>query len=350
MTVGQFLQTNYTTQTGTVYPLAIDADWAVAARLVDNFAPHAQATPDMTVALDAGHLFNGATLVEVAAQSSGAIAAPVANPRIDRIVIDRASGAVAVVAGSEAASPVPPAIPAGKAPVAQVLLQTTSTAIANSMLVDERDLGALGLASGAYTAVGTAATFDVGTAAGDVVQLDAGGRLPAVDGSQLTGLNAVPSGAVVPFAGSATPAGWLLCYGQAVSRTTYAALFGAIGTAFGSGDGSTTFNLPDLRGRAPFGVDDMGGTAANRLGSSTSGGITGIASLGATGGDQKHTLTSGEISSGLGTFVTSISQANDGWSGGGPGTVSYTTGSVGGGGGAHNNTPPAIILNYIIKA
>ena len=71
MTVGQFLQTNYTTQTGTSYPLAIDADWAVATRLVDNFAPHAQATPNMTVALDAGHLFNGATLTEVAAQSTG---------------------------------------------------------------------------------------------------------------------------------------------------------------------------------------------------------------------------------------------------------------------------------------
>jgi len=60
----------------------------------------------------------------------------------------------------------------------------------------------------------------------------------------------VPPGVVLPFAGTSAPAGFLLCGGQAVSRATYAALFAAIGTTFGAGDGSTTFNLPDLRGRA----------------------------------------------------------------------------------------------------
>jgi microcystin-dependent protein len=59
---------------------------------------------------------------------------------------------------------------------------------------------------------------------------------------------------VLPFAGAATPPGWLLCQGQAVSRSTYADLFGVIGTAFGVGDGSTTFNLPDLRDRAAVGA------------------------------------------------------------------------------------------------
>lgn len=360
MTVGQFLQTNYTTQTGTAYPLAIDADWAVAARLVDNFAPHAQATPNMSVALDAGHLFNGAALTEVAAQSTGTITAPVSNPRIDRVVIDRVSGAVSVVTGTEAASPSPPAIPAGKAPVAQVLLQTSSTVIANSMLTDERDLGALGLASGAYTAIGTAATQNVGTAAGNVVQLDSSGRLPAVDGSQLTGLAAVPSGVVVPFAGSSAPAGWLLCYGQAVSRTNYAALFTVIGTVFGSGDGSTTFNLPDLRGRAAFGVDNMGGTAAERLGAGKIGGVTGSASLGATGGEQSHTLTATEQAS-MNVSVSGSVTAYSGSAnpGGYPalsdnsGTVSgfsvSASGTATGGGAAHNVTPPAIVLNHIIK-
>src|SRR5579872_3849736 len=349
MTVGQFLQTDYTAQTGTAYPLAIDADWAVAARLVDNFAPHAQATPNMTVALDAGHLFNGATLTEVAAQSTGTIAAPVSNPRIDRVVIDRVSGAVSVVTGTEAPSPSPPAIPAGKAPVAQILLQTNSTTIGNSMLTDERDLGALGLASGAYTAVGTAATQNVGTAAGNVVQLDSSGRLPAVDGSQLTGLSAVPSGVVAPFAGSSAPAGWLLCYGQAVSRTTYAALFTAIGTTFGSGDGSTTFNLPDLRGRAAFGVDNMGGAAANRITTGGSG-ISGSA-LGAVGGAEIVTLTVAQMPS----HNHSYTQPSGTSTAGGScqlspftSTASANTGSTGGGG-AHNNMPPAIMLNYIIK-
>ena len=56
----------------------------------------------------------------------------------------------------------------------------------------------------------------------------------------------VPVGVVQAFAGNATPAGWLLCDGSAVSRTTYAALFAVIGTTYGTGDGNTTFNLPDL--------------------------------------------------------------------------------------------------------
>lgn len=82
------------------------------------------------------------------------------------------------------------------------------------------------------------------------------------------------TGTVLPFAGSAAPSGWLLCYGQAVSRATYANLFAAIGTAFGVGDGSTTFNVPDLRGRVPAGLDNMGGAAAGNLGVSTTGTTT----------------------------------------------------------------------------
>lgn len=65
----------------------------------------------------------------------------------------------------------------------------------------------------------------------------------------------IPTGSVISFAGQTAPEGWLLCQGQAVSRTTYAQLFAVIGTTFGSGDGSTTFNLPDLRGRVAVGVD-----------------------------------------------------------------------------------------------
>lgn len=57
-----------------------------------------------------------------------------------------------------------------------------------------------------------------------------------------------PLGTILPFGGTSAPAGWMLCQGQALSRTTYAKLFAIIGTAFGTGDGSTTFNIPDLRG------------------------------------------------------------------------------------------------------
>jgi len=91
---------------------------------------------------------------------------------------------------------------------------------------------------------------------------------------------------MVPFGGASAPADWLFCHGQAVSRATFAALFAAIGVTHGVGDGSTTFNLPDMRGRVPAGKDDMGGSAANRLNvtltgtrvSTASGSITGLSS------------------------------------------------------------------------
>lgn len=102
----------------------------------------------------------------------------------------------------------------------------------------------------------------------------------------LTG--AVPVGGLQAYAGATAPAGYLLCFGQAVSRTTYVELFTAIGTAWGVGDNSTTFNVPDFRGRTPFGRDDMGGASANRITSGVSG-INGIL-LGATGGDQRRAL------------------------------------------------------------
>ena len=74
----------------------------------------------------------------------------------------------------------------------------------------------------------------------------------------------VPSGAVAHFAMNTAPTGWLKANGAAISRTTYAALFAAIGTTFGSGDGSTTFNLPDLRGEFLRGWDDSRGVDSGR--------------------------------------------------------------------------------------
>ena len=81
----------------------------------------------------------------------------------------------------------------------------------------------------------------------------------------LTAPGVVPPGAVMDFAGPSAPTGWLLCNGQAVSRTTYAGLFAAIGTYHGAGDGSSTFNLPDYRGRIGVGLDNMGGPDAARM-------------------------------------------------------------------------------------
>jgi microcystin-dependent protein len=115
---------------------------------------------------------------------------------------------------------------------------------------------------------------------------------PAAGGVQTNAVGII--GEVRDFAGpaAAIPSQWYVCAGQAVSRTTYSALFSVIGTTWGAGDGTTTFNLPDLRGRATFGVDNMGGSPANRVTSGVSG-IDGT-TLGAAGGDQnaqEDTLT-----------------------------------------------------------
>lgn len=85
----------------------------------------------------------------------------------------------------------------------------------------------------------------------------------STDGASFGQLTAfMPTGAVLPFAASAAPsAAWLLCDGSAVSRTTQAALFAVIATTYGVGDGTTTFNLPDMRGRMPAGYAASGGNA-----------------------------------------------------------------------------------------
>lgn len=159
----------------------------------------------------------------------------------------------------------------------------------------------------------------------------------------------VPAGIISPYGGAAAPSGWLLCFGQAVSRTTYAGLFAAISTTYGVGDGSTTFNIPDLRGRVVAGQDDMGGTSANRLT-----GITGSVDgdvLGGTGGEEGHVLLQAELPTSTATIATATLNLG---TGGGSG-VNFkiqgsgdTTGALGSGT-AQNNVQPTIILNYIIR-
>jgi microcystin-dependent protein len=182
----------------------------------------------------------------------------------------------------------------------------------------------------------------------------------------------LPPGVIASYAGAAAPAGWLLCYGQAVSRTTYAALFTAIGTTYGTGDGSSTFTLPDMRGRAVAGKDDMGGVAASRITASGTGnpGVDG-ANLGAAGGVDRHTLTTAQMAAhrhwvvaaeGASTTVglTSANQicqtrfvAGD-YAYGMESAATATDATVGrssstGSSEAHPQLQPTIILNYIIR-
>ncbi|MCG5239036.1 LamG-like jellyroll fold domain-containing protein [Azospirillum doebereinerae] len=118
------------------------ANWAVAQRIVGPFAPHAQVTPNLTLALDPGYLLSGTTLTEVNAQNVGPFASPTSGFRIDRVVIDRVTGVASIVVGS-AGSATPPAIPTGKLPVARILLHADTLEITNALVYDERALSDL---------------------------------------------------------------------------------------------------------------------------------------------------------------------------------------------------------------
>lgn len=121
-----------------------------------------------------------------------------------------------------------------------------------------------------------------------------------VTAADLEALAVVPAGTISAYGGASAPSGWLLCDGSAVSRTTYADLFTALGTTFGTGDGSTTFNVPDLRGRFPLGV------AAAGTGST----------LGGSGGSLDHVHSGPSHTHASGSIVTATqntTDSNDQW-------------------------------------
>jgi microcystin-dependent protein len=177
----------------------------------------------------------------------------------------------------------------------------------------------------------------------------------SVTAAKLAAGAAFAAGMVMPTASASAPSGWLMAYGQAVSRSTYADLFTAIGTTYGVGDGSSTFNLPDLRGRVIAGQDDMGGTSANRL-TDQSGGLNGD-TLGDTGGTETHQLTVAEMAAhrhGLGVQDTSgqndyLAGSNNNYGFQVTSNSTYASTTSVGSDTAHNNVQPTIILNYIIK-
>lgn len=149
----------------------------------------------------------------------------------------------------------------------------------------------------------------------------------------------LPIGAIMPFGSDTIPDNWLLCNGQAVSRTDYQELFNTIGTTYGTGDGFTTFNLPNLQGKVPVGKN------AND---------TDFDTLGETGGEKTHTLTLSEMPNHVHNLKTSNQTGNhsDGFIHNGSYELSNEAMSTKdtGGGQAHNNLQPYIVQNYIIKA
>lgn len=179
-----------------------------------------------------------------------------------------------------------------------------------------------------------------------------------------------PPGLLTPFAGAAAPSGYLLCDGSEASRTTFSDLFDVVGTTYGEGDGSTTFNLPDLRGRFVLGLDNMGGASADVVTDPEAD------SLGGVSGEEEHELTIDEMPTHNHTGTTqsagnhnhTVDYAGN-WSTNAPGNLAGTsasnnsttnTRSTGshthtlnvedrGGGEAHNNVPPFIAFNWVIK-
>ena len=139
------------------------------------------------------------------------------------------------------------------------------------------------------------------------------------------------------YAGSTSPAGYLLCDGTAVSRTIYSDLFDVIGTTYGSGDGSTTFNLPNLKGKVVVGQDSND---------------TSFDTLGETGGSkdlQEH------YHNGQTYYDDGYSISNSGYQAGSSGiavvlgNAGHTIKTASAGTGNSGNLQPYIVLNYIIK-
>jgi len=145
-------------------------------------------------------------------------------------------------------------------------------------------------------------------------------------------------GEIKMFAGNSVPTGWFLCDGSAVSRTQYKGLFGIIGTTYGAGNGSTTFNLPDLRGRSPMG-DGAGPGLSNRI-------------VGQGGGEERHTLGGSEIGA-HSHYARSVGGAGS-INAGGNNSDGVTTGQQpltqgAGGNGSHNNMQPYSVIRFIIS-
>ena len=163
--------------------------------------------------------------------------------------------------------------------------------------------------------------------------------------NQIGGSGTGITGEIKIWSTDSAPAGYLLCDGDAISRGTYSSLFAVIGTTYGVVNGSTTFNVPDLRGRVPLGKDNMGGSSADRVTASEADNI------GQGSGSETHTLTESEMPShshGVGVWVGGGSYEAYDVSQGTNSNATITSQTTGNDL-AHNNTQPYQTISYIIK-
>jgi len=163
----------------------------------------------------------------------------------------------------------------------------------------------------------------------------------------------VNTGFILAFGVATPPAGWLACNGSAVSRTTYSDLYALIGTTYGAGDGSTTFNVPDLRGRTLIGTDGLAaGSFTANLGT--------LDNIGGTGGAQNHTLTAAQMPSHTHSQTAQNNCGHDNCNGGWAVNVRedrassrsrYNLNNItsAGGGESHNTVQPSLAISYLIK-
>jgi hypothetical protein len=361
MGTAQYAVSNFTVDDPATIKVKIDGNSEVLRRVGSAYQCYANTPAGMTVKVAAGALLPFGSLVENSIQTSSTITAPAGNPRIDRVVIDSLTGVMSLIAGTEAASPVAPAIPVGKLPVAQIALTVGMGNIPNTAITDERSAGVPsrcgevvfwpGLASVPGTALecdGAAysrttyaqlaamlvksATATMTIASPGVVTWNAHGlknNFPI----KFTTTGALPTGllvgrtywiknvaantfelALVPGAASINTSG-----GQSGVHT-------AICAPHGDGDGSTTFNAPDFVDGVPIGygagvvaesfapADVTTGTDAITIQDNVSKWNTGMAVIFTTSGGAPAGLTNGNpyfvVRTGQGQIKLASSLAN----------------------------------------
>ena len=179
-------------------------------------------------------------------------------------------------------------------------------------------------------------------------------------------ITSLPAGVFMPYGGSTAPTGWLLCDGSAVSRATYAALFAAIGTTYGVGNGTTTFNLPDARGRVVGGAGTGSGLTARTAGT-TDGAETVTLSAAQSGvpahshgitdpGHAHGVYLAGTSETGGSSFVLrNVGTAQgpayfDGFTNGKTTGITVNNATATAASASHTNVQPTLWASYIIKA